>query len=71
MNTAKAKGILILITFSLIVSIFASVGMTGDVQASGTTYVKHATIQVIGNDDLAYYKSKGVCTGTGTVVIPM
>ena len=44
--------------------------MTGDVQASGTTYTKHATIQVIGNDDLVYYQTRGVCTGTGTASDP-
>ena len=49
---------------------FASVGMTGEVKASGTTYVKHSVIQIVGDDELVYLKSIGILSGTGTISDP-
>ena len=70
MKVATSKGFLILVTFSLIVSIFVSVGMIGDVQASGTTYVPYSSIHIAGNNDLLTLRSSGGCTGSGTINDP-
>ncbi|HEY3420064.1 MAG TPA: fibronectin type III domain-containing protein [Methanomassiliicoccales archaeon] len=70
MKTATGKGLLILVTFSLIVSIFASVGTIGDVQASGPTYSSHGPISITSHGDLLTLKSSGTITGSGTVTDP-
>ncbi len=70
MKIAIGKGLLILVSFSLLLSIFASVGTIGDVQASGPTYVTHSPIRITSNNDLAALKALNECTGTGTVSDP-
>jgi parallel beta-helix repeat protein len=70
MNNTTHRALLILATFSLILSIFASVGPIGEVRASGTTYTAHSTITISGNSDLSALRSSGGCTGSGTVTDP-
>src|SRR5665811_962658 len=67
---ANGRGLLILVTISLVISIFAPMGMIGDVQASGPTYVPHSTIHIDKNSDLVTLRSSGGCTGSGTVNDP-
>ena len=59
-----------LISVSLIVSIFASAGSIGVVQATGSSYTPHSAIHIGGNGDLATLRSQGVCTGSGTANDP-
>jgi parallel beta-helix repeat protein len=61
---------MILVSFSLVVSIFASVGTIGDVQASGPTYTPHSLIRIDKNSDFETQRSSGGWTGSGTVNDP-
>ncbi|HEY3421455.1 MAG TPA: NosD domain-containing protein [Methanomassiliicoccales archaeon] len=70
MKIAGSKGLLILVTFSLVVSIFSSVGTIGVVQASGPTYIPHSTIHIDNNNDLLSLRAAGGCTGSGTANDP-
>ena len=70
MKTATGRGLLFLISFSLVVSIFASSGIIGEVQASGPTYTTHSVIRINNNGDLAALKSPGGVTGNGLLGDP-
>ena len=70
MKTATNRGLLILVSFSLIVSIFASVGAIGDVQASGPAYISHAPISITSHSALVALKNTNVATGSGTAADP-
>jgi parallel beta-helix repeat protein len=70
MKIASGRGLLILVTFSLILSIFATAGTTGVVQASGPTYSSHSIITINNNSDLTTLRSQGACTGSGMVNDP-
>ena len=70
MKIASGRRLLILVTFSLIVSIFASSGAISVVQASGPTYVPYSPIHIDKNNDLQALKSSGGCTGSGTISDP-
>ena len=65
MKIETGRGLLILVSFSLVVSIFASAGIIGDVQASGPTYTTRSAIHINNNGDLATLQSSGGCTGNG------
>ena len=70
MKIAIGRGLLILLSFSLVISIFASVGTIGDVQASGPTYAIHPPIRITSNSDLVALEASGDCTGSGTINDP-
>ncbi len=66
MKLAFGRGLSIIVFISLIVSIFASVGIVGHVRASGPTYVTHPIIRIVSNSNLSDMKESGDCTGSGT-----
>ncbi len=70
MKIAIGRGLLILLSFSLVISIFVSIGPIGDAQASGPTYAVHPPIRIVGNSDLVTLKASGGCTGSGTIIDP-
>ncbi|HEY3419639.1 MAG TPA: fibronectin type III domain-containing protein [Methanomassiliicoccales archaeon] len=70
MDEVKGRALLVLMTISLIVSIFASSGAIGSVQASGPTYTSHSPIHINSNSDLAELRLSGGCTGNGTLNDP-
>jgi parallel beta-helix repeat protein len=69
-KTAIGRGLLLILSFSLVISIFASAGIIGVVQASGPTYTTHSAIHINNNGDLAALKSSGDSTGSGLVGDP-
>jgi parallel beta-helix repeat protein len=70
MKLATGRVLLILVSFSLVVSMFVSVGPIGAVQASAPTYVAHSPIHIDKNSDLKTLESTGGWTGSGTVSDP-
>ena len=70
MKTAIGRGLLILVSISLVASIFASAGIIGDVQAGGPTYETHSAIRINNNGDLASMSSSDGWTGSGRVGDP-
>ena len=70
MKTVIKRGLLILVTFSLIVTAFVSVGAIGDVRASGPAYVSHAPISITSHSALVALRNTNVATGSGTAADP-
>lgn len=70
MKISTSRGLLILVSFSLILSMFASVGPIGEVQASGPTYTPHGTILINSIGAINTLKNAGDCTGSGTAADP-
>jgi parallel beta-helix repeat protein len=70
MKIANGRAFLILVSLSLVISMFASMGPIGEVQASAPTYTVHSPIHIDGNSDYQVLKSAGGCTGSGTVNDP-
>jgi hypothetical protein len=59
MVRAGSRGLLILVTISLMVSIFTPMGMIGNASASGPTYVPHSTIHIDNNNNLLSLRAAG------------
>ena len=70
MKIATGRGLLIIVSFSLVVSIFASAGIIGEVQADGPTYTTHSAIHINNNADLAALRTSNGSTGSGTNANP-
>ena len=64
------KALLILVSFSLLMSMFVAVGPIGEAQAAAPTYALHSPIHIDSNSDFLTLKSSGGCTGSGTVSDP-
>jgi parallel beta-helix repeat protein len=70
MKIVTGRAFLILVSFSLVMSMFVSIGPIGEVQASAPTYTVHSPIHIDRNSDFQVLKSSGGCTGSGTAIDP-
>ena len=64
------RALLITISVSLFLSVFACAGPIGVVQSSGPTYAAQSAIHINNNTDLVALRSSGLSTGSGTISDP-